>query len=115
MWVDLNDLLDSLTRNPVTLRRSRVRGYNDTALEAEGQSCRSVGNLYRAFWVGVVVCHCSAIVLGRGSLGAFEAHTGAMIVAYERYVSFPLVLESDHLNSRLMSVVAQTLEITQVL
>jgi hypothetical protein len=57
--VDLNDLLDCLTSYPVSGGCSRIGGYDDAALEAEGEGCGTVGNLDRAVGVGVVVCHCA--------------------------------------------------------
>jgi hypothetical protein len=57
--VDLNDLLDRLTRYPISSRRSRVGGYDDAALEAEGERRGSVGDLDGAAGVGVVVRHCA--------------------------------------------------------
>jgi hypothetical protein len=57
--VDLNDLLDRLTRYPVSRCGSRVGGYDDAALEAEGKRRGSVGNLDGAVGVGVVVRHCA--------------------------------------------------------
>jgi hypothetical protein len=57
--VDLNDLLDRLTRYPVSGGCSRVGGYDDAALEAEGKGRGTVGNLDRAVGVGVVVRHCA--------------------------------------------------------
>jgi hypothetical protein len=57
--VDLNDLLDCLTRYPVSGSGSRIGGYDDAALEAEGKRCGSVGNLDGAVGVGVVVRHCA--------------------------------------------------------
>jgi hypothetical protein len=57
--VDLNDLLDCLTRYPVSSRGSRVSGYNDAALEAEGEGRGAVGDLDGAVGVGVVVRHCA--------------------------------------------------------
>jgi len=57
--VDLNDLLDRLTRYPVSGRSSRIRGYDDAAFEAEGEGCGAVGNLDGAVGVGVVVRHCA--------------------------------------------------------
>ena len=57
--VDLNDLLDRLTCYPVSGSGSRVGGYDDAALEAEGKGCGAVGNLDGAVGVGVVVRHCA--------------------------------------------------------
>jgi hypothetical protein len=57
--VNLNDLLDRLTCYPVSSRCSRVGGYDDAALEAEGKRCGTVGNLDGAVGVGVVVRHCA--------------------------------------------------------
>jgi hypothetical protein len=57
--VDLNDLLDRLTRYPVSCRCSRVGCNDDAALEAEGKRCGTVGNLDGAVGVGVVVRHCA--------------------------------------------------------
>jgi hypothetical protein len=57
--VDLNDLLDRLTGYPVSGRCSRIGGYNDAALEAEGERCGTVGDLDGAVGVGVVVRHCA--------------------------------------------------------
>lgn len=54
--VDLNHLLDRLRGNPVAGRGSRIRGYDDAALEAKGKCRRSVGNLDGAVGVGAVVC-----------------------------------------------------------
>jgi hypothetical protein len=55
--IDLNDLLDRLTRYPVSRRGSRVGSYDDAALEAEGERRGTVGDLDGA--VGVVVRHCT--------------------------------------------------------
>lgn len=49
--VNLDDLLDRLTCDPVSRRRPRVRRHDDAALEAEGQRRRPVRNLDRAVWV----------------------------------------------------------------
>lgn len=55
--VDLNDLLDCLTGDPVARCGSRIRGDDDATLEAKGECCRSVRNLDRAVGVAVVVGH----------------------------------------------------------
>jgi hypothetical protein len=57
--VNLNDLLHRLRRYPVTSRSSRIRRYDDAALEAEGEGCGAVGDLDGAVGIGVVVCHCA--------------------------------------------------------
>lgn len=57
--VDLDDLLDCLTRYPVAGRGPRVGGDDDAALEAEGERCSAVGDLDGAVGVGVVVGHCT--------------------------------------------------------
>jgi hypothetical protein len=54
--VNLNHLLDRLTRNPVPSRSSRIRGHNNPALETKGQSRRAMRELDRAVGVGMVVC-----------------------------------------------------------
>lgn len=57
--VDLNDLLDRLTGDPIPRRCSGVCGYDDTALEAECEGGCAVGDFDGARGVGVVVCHAS--------------------------------------------------------
>ena len=57
--VDLNDLLDRLTRDPIARRRSAVRGHDDAALESEGQGGGAVGDFDGALRVAVVVGHCA--------------------------------------------------------
>ena len=57
--VDLNDLLDRLTGYPVSSCCTRIGGYDDATLEAEGEGCGTVGNLDGAVGVGVVVRHCA--------------------------------------------------------
>lgn len=61
--VDLNDLLDCLTGDPVTGCCSRIGGDDDAALEAEGESGCSVSDLDGAIGVAVVVCHRAEPVL----------------------------------------------------
>jgi hypothetical protein len=53
--VDLNDLLDRLRGNPVAGRGAGVGGYDDAALESEGECRRAVGDLDGAVGVGSVI------------------------------------------------------------
>lgn len=53
--VDFDNLLDSLTRDPVSSRSSRVRSNDYTTLEAECKRCRTVGDLDGAVGVRMVV------------------------------------------------------------
>lgn len=55
--VDLDDLLDRLTGNPVTGSRSRICSDDDAALVAEGEGGGAVGDLDGTLRVGVVVGH----------------------------------------------------------
>lgn len=57
--INLNDLLDRLTRDPVPSRRSRIRGDYYAALESERECRGAVCDLDGAVGVGVVVGHCA--------------------------------------------------------
>ena len=55
--INLNNLLDRLTRNPIPRRRPRVRAHDDPALVPEGQRGGAVGDFDGAVGVRVVVGH----------------------------------------------------------
>src|ERR1700753_520085 len=55
--VNLNDLLDCLTSNPVSSCGSRVCANYNATLEAESKSGGSVGNLDGAVGIRMVVSH----------------------------------------------------------
>lgn len=53
--LDLDNLLDSLTGNPVSGCGSRIGSDDDSIFESEGKCCGSVGNLYWDVWVCGIV------------------------------------------------------------
>ena len=57
MRINLNNLLDRLTRNPIPGCSPRVRRHDNPALETKSQRRRAVRDFDRARWVGVVVGH----------------------------------------------------------
>lgn len=57
--VDLDNLLDRLRGDPVTGGGTGIGGDDNSALEAEGKRCRSVGDLDGAVGVGAVICCCA--------------------------------------------------------
>lgn len=59
LGIDLNNLLDGLTSDPVSCSGSGVGRHNDTALESEGEGRCTVSELDGAAGVRVVVGHCA--------------------------------------------------------
>lgn len=54
--LDLDDFLNGLRGDPASGCGTRVGGDDNTTLEPESESCGTMGNLYGAVWVGMVIC-----------------------------------------------------------
>ena len=54
--VNFNNLLDCLTRNPISCRSSGICSYNDASLESKCERCCAMCKLDRTMRVGMIVC-----------------------------------------------------------